>query len=71
MREHFEVLANGLDVSISADPFTAIVSRMQSWLLKDAQVTSGLDAPTPTKFRKVQLTRNEAVMLILGLRAIF
>ena len=31
-----EVLANGLEVSISADPFTVIVSRMQSWLLKDA-----------------------------------
>ena len=31
-----EVLGNGLDVSVSDDPFEAIVNRMQAWLLEDA-----------------------------------
>ena len=31
-----EVLGDGLDVSVSDDSFSVIVSRMQSWLFKDA-----------------------------------
>jgi hypothetical protein len=31
-----EVLGNGLDGSVSDDPFEAIVNRMQAWLLEDA-----------------------------------
>lgn len=31
-----EVIGDGLDVSVSDDPFPAIVDRMRSWLFRDA-----------------------------------